>query len=178
MLFKSAIMTGVDSFLSKALDLIVPRLFPVAEISRDGNPYLFRYYPHKDDDVVGWYLHKFVDGDGRTEVHSHPWDWSIAILLTSGYFEIRYKSFSPFVDGEKVELQDRGGIFHAPFTLNVLQSHDLHRVMLVGGRPAWTIFIHGPRVRNWAFVNEATGICRVITRRTRDRVVPPKKMKI
>jgi hypothetical protein len=171
LLLKSIARATFEKFLHSALDRWVPRFFPYSLIDRDREPYLYRYYPHQDGDVLGFYFHKFVNGDADFEVHSHPWAWAISVILTSGYWEIRYRTFSDMVNGQQVQLHDRKECFRGPFSINVLYSSDLHRVILHDNRPVWTLFIHGPRVRTWFFVHEATGLCREIIRRTRDRLV-------
>lgn len=170
-MLRSIVRTAAEKFLGNYLNWIVPALFPYTLIDRDGEPFFYRYYPHEDNDIFGWYIHKFVDGDAPNEVHTHPWKWAVSIILTSGYWEIRYRAFCDFVTGQRVQLQDKQELFHRPFSINVLQQGDLHRVMLSGRQPTWTIFIHGPRAGKWAFVNEETGVCREVTRRTRDRIV-------
>jgi hypothetical protein len=36
--------------------------------------------------------------------------------------------------------------------VNFLRGEDFHRVVLRDGRPAWTLFVHGPRVKGWGFM--------------------------
>src|SRR3569833_1249508 len=70
------------------------KALPVQHITRDGKPYLERYF------AAGWsplnkqsgpaiFLHHFVASDSATEVHSHPWGWSASLILTGGYREQR-----------------------------------------------------------------------------------------
>jgi hypothetical protein len=38
--------------------------------------------------------------------------------------------------------------------LNFLRGEDFHRVILREGRPAWTLFLHGPRIKGWGFMQD------------------------
>lgn len=107
-----------------------------------GEPYLERYYLFG---VLGWhaYLHRFVDSDPDRGLHDHPWSRAMSLVLAGGYDELRA------ADGD----QNRTGIrFVAPWRLNFLRGDDFHRVVLRDRKPAWTLFIHGPRVKGWGFI--------------------------
>jgi hypothetical protein len=41
-----------------------------------------------------------------------------------------------------------------PGRLNRLRGEDYHRVVLRNGLPAWTLFMHGPRVKGWGFLRD------------------------
>jgi len=107
-----------------------------------GEPYLERYYLFG---AFGWhaYLHRFVDSDPDRGLHDHPWSRAVSLVLTGGYDELRS------AHGEPRRAEAR---FVAPWRLNFLRGEDFHRVVLRDGRPAWTLFIHGPRVKGWGFI--------------------------
>jgi hypothetical protein len=107
-----------------------------------GEPYLERYYLFG---AFGWhvYLHRFVDSDPDRGLHDHPWSRAVSLVLTGGYDEIRPAG------GDPGRAQAR---FVAPWRLNFLRGEDFHRVVLRDGRPAWTLFAHGSRVKGWAFL--------------------------
>jgi hypothetical protein len=109
-----------------------------------GEPYLERYYLHG---AFGWhlYLHRFVDSDPDRGLHDHPWERAISLVLTGGYDELRG------VDGHAEGTQVR---FVGPGRINRLRGCDYHRVLLREGVPAWTLFLHGPRVKGWGFIRE------------------------
>ncbi len=56
-------------------------------ISRDGRPYLERYYLGRLGPVTA-YLHRFVGRDGDEETHDHPWR-AISLVLAGSYREER-----------------------------------------------------------------------------------------
>jgi hypothetical protein len=107
-----------------------------------GEPYLERYYLFG---VLGWhaYLHRFVDSDPDRGLHDHPWDRAVSLVLAGGYDEIRPLAGDPDLTCTRTLR---------PWRLNRLSGSDFHRVVLRSGRPAWTLFLHGPRVKGWGFV--------------------------
>ncbi|MEA3274035.1 MAG: hypothetical protein U9Q81_01780 [Pseudomonadota bacterium] len=59
--------------------------------------------------------------------------------------------------GERQRHADRiESRFIRPFRINFLCGEDFHRVVLQGRRPAWTLFIHGPRAKGWGFLQNGT----------------------
>lgn len=43
-----------------------------------------------------------------------------------------------------------------PGRINIVSGTDFHRVELPARRPAWTLFVHGRKVRQWGFLNLVT----------------------
>jgi hypothetical protein len=107
-----------------------------------GEPYLERYYLFG---AFGWhaYIHRFVDSDPDRGLHDHPWGRAVSLVLAGGYDELRPQGGDP---GHPAVRRLRPG------RLNLLRGADYHRVVLRNGHPAWTLFIHGPRVKGWGFV--------------------------
>jgi hypothetical protein len=111
-----------------------------------GEPYLERYYLFG---AFGWhaYLHRFVDSDPDRGLHDHPWGKAVSLMLTGGYDEIRS------IGGDPARTHTRT---LRPWHLNRLRGSDFHRVVLREGQPAWTLFLHGPRVKGWGFVQNGS----------------------
>lgn len=105
-------------------------------------PYLERYYLFG---AFGWhaYLHRFVGSDPDRGLHDHPWNRAVSLVLSGGYDEQRPS------DGDFDQIIVRS---IRPFRLNFLRGEDFHRVILRDGHPAWTLFMHGPRVKGWGFM--------------------------
>ena len=98
-----------------------------------GDNYLSRWYVIPRNKIFNIYLHKFSGSDDDRAQHDHPW-WSLSFLL-------------------KGELKEHylHRIRIIPWLFPVLRSAKFtHRLELVQG-PAYTIFITGPRVREWGF---------------------------
>lgn len=111
-----------------------------------GEPYLERYYLFG---ISGWhcYLHRFVASDPDRGLHDHPWDRAVSLVLSGGYEEIR------LLDRDRGHTEVRR---IRPGQLNKLRGEDFHRVVLRDNRPAWTLFLHGPRVKGWGFLHNGT----------------------
>jgi hypothetical protein len=111
-----------------------------------GEPYLERYYLLG---IGGWhaYLHRFVDSDPDRGLHDHPWGRALSLVLAGGYDEMRFADAA----GETTRVRRV-----RPWRLNLLRGDDYHRVVLADGRPAWTLFLHGPRVKGWGFLRNGT----------------------
>lgn len=98
-----------------------------------GPGYMHRWYIIPRNRYFNIYLHKIIKDDDDRALHDHPW-WSLSVLLKGSLLEI---------------LQDRER--HPVRFMPLLRSPTLaHRLEVVNG-PVWTLFITGPRVREWGF---------------------------
>lgn len=106
-------------------------------------PYLTRYtLLNLGKSLVRVRLHHFHRGDEDLELHSHPWSWAFALILKGGYWEER-------LIGNKLQISRLGaGDF------NLLLSDTFHRVLKADG--TWTLFIAGPEVDTWYFMDHVT----------------------
>ncbi len=97
------------------------------------DPYLYRWFLVRFD-CVGIYLHKFVRSDEDRALHDHPWPF-VVIPIWRGYVEYSTsrRRVYPFI-GTRI----RPAIYR-------------HRVELIDGKPAWSIFIRFKRIREWGF---------------------------
>ena len=116
-------------------------------LADDGEPKIHRHYLVGTGKTFGVFLHHFVGSDAHTVFHDHPWTWGIALVLYGGYIEERRDR-----DGTKLTRRWlRAG------RINVLVPGVFHRVELLEGRPAWTLFVHGRKTRTWGFLDSLTG---------------------
>lgn len=130
-------MSLAETLLHRLSDRLPCRLID----GEHGEPYLERYYLAG---AAGWhcYLHRFVASDPDRGLHDHPWSFALALVLSGGYDELR-------LDAAGASRRRR----IRPGRLNLLRGETHHRVVL-RGRPAWTLFVHGPRVKGWGFLRE------------------------
>lgn len=102
-----------------------------------GTGYLLRWHLIPRNRWFNIYLHKFIGDDDERACHDHPWN-----------------SFSIRLRGQLRELirMDSGAEywFLAP-RFSYRPTTFAHRLKLVDNKPAWTLFITGPRVREWYF---------------------------
>lgn len=103
------------------------------------DPYLRRWWLIPRNRWFNVYLHHFCRSDDDRALHDHPWA-NCSILLAGSYTE---------------HTIDAGGI-HRRAVLTAgsvrlrLSGKTAHRIELHNG-PCWTLFITGPRYREWYF---------------------------
>jgi hypothetical protein len=100
-----------------------------------GVNYLERWHILPRNRFFNSYLHKFSGSDDDRALHDHPWP-SVSILLKGRLMEIRA--------GNK----PRHPIRYIPV---FRRPKSAHRLVLMNGETAWTLFLTGPRVREWGF---------------------------
>lgn len=85
--------------------------------------------------LINAYLHQFWRSDDDRALHTHPWLFNISILLRGTYLEHTAKG---------VRRREAGDIVFR-------WGAAAHRIELTDG-PVWTLFITGPKVREWGFL--------------------------
>lgn len=110
-------------------------------IGGEANPYLRRWHITPRGDGPAVYLHHFLRSDDDRALHDHPWP-SIGLLLQGAYTE--------HLPGGERQLVRAGDLISR-------EAQTAHRVELLRDgpdgpeRPVWTLFVTGPRVREWGF---------------------------
>jgi len=113
----------------------------------ENEPYLERYYLFlKDRERFPFniFLHKFLKSD-PDDVHDHPWPYA-TIILKGGYWE-----WIPHFDtvGRKTgEYQ----VWRGPGHFRISKANSFHRIELDPDITAWTLFMPGPKQRDWGFL--------------------------
>lgn len=102
------------------------------------NTYLRRWYVIPRNRWFNIYLHQFLRSDDDRALHDHPWV-NLSILLAGEYTEV-----IPTIGGTTTSRILRAG------NLALRGPKSAHRVHLHAGK-CWTLFITGPRVRDWGF---------------------------
>lgn len=135
-------------FLLRRMDRMSDRRPPNFIIGRPGDPYLFRWYVIPKNPIFNIYFHIFARSDDDRALHDHPW-WNLSILLHGSYREI--VPIDPDVPNgaTKALCREEGEIAGR-------RANASHRVWLYNGcdgepAPVWTLFITGPKVREWGF---------------------------
>lgn len=99
------------------------------------NPYLRRWWiTPRNDFGPNVYLHEILRSDDDRALHDHPWA-NTSMLLDGGYIE-----------------HTPEGVFErrAPW-VGSREAESLHRLEVEDGGRAVTLFITGPKVRDWGF---------------------------
>lgn len=142
---------------------LLSKLLKNETIYVDGEPYLTRFYlgepnQRKIGEKPQVFIHFFHKSDQGVELHNHPYT-GLGIMLAGGYREERITEVTGRTRDGRTEtvFVEREPKVVAPGMVNELSLSDYHRTDLVdpeGG--AWTIFVTGPRVKHWGFLNRAT----------------------
>ena len=110
-------------------------------------PYLERYYlflRERERFPFNVFLHKFLKSD-PDDVHDHPWPYA-TLILKGGYWE-----WIPHFDtvGRKTgEYQ----VWRGPGHFRISKANSFHRIELDPDITAWTLFMPGPKQRDWGFL--------------------------
>ncbi|OUL25856.1 hypothetical protein BV378_14060 [Nostoc sp. RF31YmG] len=115
-----------------------PADFVVGADNADG-AYLLRWWLIPRNRALNVYLHCFLRSDDDRALHDHPWAWC-SLLLKGSYVEHTIRAGG--IHSRRV--RQSGG-------LRCALPSTAHRVEILPGEGAWTIFITGPRMRLWGF---------------------------
>ena len=113
----------------------------------ENEPYLERYYlflREREQFPFNVFLHKFLKSD-PDDVHDHPWPYA-TLILKGGYWE-----WIPHFDtvGRKTgEYQ----VWRGPGHFRNSKANSFHRIELDPDITAWTLFMPGPKQRDWGFL--------------------------
>lgn len=107
------------------------------------DPYLERFYIHPRWLTLGLFrivIHRFWKSDDDGGLHDHPWPFITTIL-----------------EGNYYEHTPKGKFLRSPGEWRWASANALHRVeLLKEGQEVWTLFIMGPKIREWGFVPTGT----------------------
>lgn len=115
-------------------------------IGKPGSAYMNRWYVIPRNRWFNLYLHEILRSDDDRALHDHPWV-NCSIVLKGGYWEIvpeQAPSFSWPVPSTLDVWRGRGSVvFRRPSSA--------HRLVIAGASPCWSLFVTGPKVREWGF---------------------------
>lgn len=99
-----------------------------------GDDYLRRWWVMPRNNYCNVYLHDIRKSDDDRAFHDHPWD-NTSVLLLGSYVEHTPDGRFPRVAGDVVSRP----------------AHALHRLEIVPGDHVVSLFMTGPKVRDWGF---------------------------
>ena len=128
----------------------VTRRAPDKVIGGEGDPYLRRWFLVPRNRWCNIYLHHFMRSDDDRALHDHPW-WNASWLLRGAYDEILF-AVPPMQKPPRLYRVER----RVAGDLVSRRAQVAHRVRLLRGtdgreEPVWTLFLTGPRLRDWGF---------------------------
>ncbi len=116
-------------------------------------PYLERYYLFlKDRDRFPFniFLHKFLKSD-PDDLHDHPWPY-VTLILKGGYWEWIPQFNSK---GQKIGEIAR---WCGAGSLRFAKANSYHRIELDPDIECWTLFMPGPKQKEWGFLKKGQWI--------------------
>lgn len=120
--------------ISKFAQYLAERTYPDFIIGGADDPYINRWWIQKTTDHGCVYLHQVLRDDDDRALHCHPWD-NVSVILSGNLREVLPGGVSRILE---------------PGSITYRKAEDAHRLELVDG-PVWTLFITGPKVREWGF---------------------------
>lgn len=99
-----------------------------------GDSYLLRWFVIPRNSFSNVYLHEIRQSDDDRAMHDHPWDNRSIVL-----------------DGEYIEHTPDGSFRRVAGDVIDRPATALHRLEILDGRPVKTMFITGPKIREWGF---------------------------
>lgn len=119
---------------------------PDFEIIPAGELYLQRWWLIPKNPVLNIYIHKTVADDDNRALHDHPYA-NASIILRGCYFEIMPCRREGYGGGDAVRAERR-----EPGDIVCRRADAPHRLMLdIELQPCWSLFVTGPRLREWGF---------------------------
>ncbi|MGE0845508.1 MAG: hypothetical protein AB7L41_04510, partial [Flavobacteriaceae bacterium] len=128
-------------FLLARARAVMARRAPDFEIGPAGDPYMQRWWLLPRNRAFNVYLHRMLHDDDDRALHDHPWP-SLSLMLDGRIIE--HFSTDP-ADGGWLECRWllAGDVVWRP-------ARFAHR-LVIPSPPAITVFITGPRLREWGF---------------------------
>ena len=109
---------------------------PDQTLGPDDDPYLRRWFIERSRETGNVYLHNTLRSDADPELHDHPWA-NVSIGLRETVVE-------EVPDGERTTTR-----LIRPGDVMFREATDRHRLHIA--KPTWTLFVTGPKVREWGF---------------------------
>jgi hypothetical protein len=122
----------------RLLNATVVKRAPDVVIGGADRPYMLRWHVVPRNRFFNVYFHHFRRSDDDRALHDHPW-WNFSYLLDGEYVEVTIPA-----GGVHKRQRFEAGDFKFRY------ASYAHRVELTDG-PCWTLFVTGPRIRQWGF---------------------------
>ncbi|MGR3605308.1 hypothetical protein [Sulfitobacter sp.] len=129
----------ISRLISKRAIALTKRRHPDFVIGSPDDPYMLRWFWIPRNRFFNVYVHSVLRDDDDRALHDHPWA-SLSLMIESGLIE-EYKNNSGEKHLRAIE----------PMQWVYRDAKFAHRLM-VRDAPALTVFMTGPRVRQWGFL--------------------------
>ncbi len=129
----------ISRLIAKRAVALTKRRAPDFIIGSSDDPYMLRWFWIPRNRIFNVYVHRVLRDDDDRPLHDHPWA-SLSLMVEAGLLE-EYQAGS----------QERHLRVIEPMQWVYRDAKFAHRLM-VRDAPALTVFITGPRVRQWGFL--------------------------
>jgi hypothetical protein len=109
----------------------------------DGRPIFNRWHLVPRNTLVNVYLHEFVASDSDPEMHDHPYA-NVSYILEGRYIEER-------MGRRRSAAKRRYWVPKKTGDLLLRWPSTPHRILMRPDETCWSLFVTGPRVRQWGF---------------------------
>ena len=99
-----------------------------------GDDYLRRWWIVPRNEECNVYLHEMLHSDDDRALHDHPWD-----------------NTSYMLDGSYTEITPAGSKLRVAGDIVTRSAADAHRLVIPDGGRAVSLFMTGPKLREWGF---------------------------
>jgi len=106
------------------------------------NPYLRRWWIIPRNEGCNVYLHEILRSDDDRAGHDHPW-LNTSYILAGGYTEVTYYREQPWLEAYRYERKAGDSVTR--------EAGDTHRLIVPDGGCCISLFVTGPKVREWGF---------------------------
>ena len=97
-------------------------------------PYMLRWFVVPRNAFANVYLHHILRSDDDRALHDHPW-----------------ANTSLLIEGSYIEHTPKGQILRKAGDVVKRPADALHRLELIDDKPAVSLFMTGPKTREWGF---------------------------
>lgn len=124
-------------------------------VGPEDKPYMHRWHVIPQNRYLNVYLHKFLNDDDDRALHDHPWD-SISVCLKGVYKEHYADGTMKYRHGGKIvyraaEHTHRISLMKEKYAKYRDATINTNGYFYKNSIPAWTLFITGPKIREWGF---------------------------
>jgi hypothetical protein len=99
-----------------------------------GEDYMWRWWVIPRNEQANVYLHRIMHSDDDRALHDHPWA-NTSVLLSGRY----------------VEHTLAGAVMREAGSVVTREATDAHRLEILPGEHAISLFMTGPKLREWGF---------------------------
>lgn len=127
------------SFAERWALRLMARRKPDLIIGEHQRPYLLRWWVIPRNPIFNIYLHDIRRSDDDRALHDHPW-LNLSILIAGRYIEHT-------IDAGGIERR----VVRRAGSIKFRLARDAHRLEVEPGHRAISLFVTGPRWRQWGF---------------------------